>query len=419
MKVLLLSKACVVGAYQKKLEELARHDDVDLTVVVPPEWRDERGVLRLERAYTNGYTLRVEPIALNGHFHLHYYPRLGQVIREVQPDIVHIEEEPYNLATYLAVRSTRRVNARCVVFTWQNLRRRYPPPFSWMESYVLRHTDALLVGNAEGLEVWSAKGYRGLVEVIPQFGVDPDIFSPVNRPVRQSKPSVLLRRSARRPSREQVVIGYIGRLVPEKGVDVLLEAVAQLRGPWELRILGSGPDQERLVKMAQWLGILPRVTFDNPIPSTQLPYYYSGLDVLVLPSRTLPNWKEQFGRVLIEAMACQVVVIGAHCGAIPEVIGDAGLTFTEGEPTELRARLQQVLDNPELRRDLAERGRQRVLDTFTQAQVAARTAAIYRRVLSEPSPVAREAPALVSEATLAATPLAEQTSEAVSEATGD
>ncbi len=289
MKVLLLSKACVVGAYQKKLEEIAGHDDVQLTAVVPPEWRDERGALRLERVHTSGYELRVEPIALYGHFHLHYYPRLGHVMHEVQPDVVHIEEEPYNLATFLAMRFARRLPSRTVVFTWQNLRRRYPPPFGWMESYVLSHADALLVGNSEGMDVWRTKGYQGPIEVIPQFGVDPGIFSPVNRPVRQSKPSVLLRRSARRPSREQVVVGYIGRLVPEKGVDVLLEAMSQLRGPWELRILGNGPDQDRLVKMAQWLGILPRVTFDNPISSTQLPYYYSGLDVLVLPSRALPN----------------------------------------------------------------------------------------------------------------------------------
>jgi glycosyltransferase involved in cell wall biosynthesis len=336
--------------------------------------------------YTTGYDLRVEPIALNGHFHMHYYPRLGRLMREVQPDIVHIEEEPYNLATFQAARIARRLKARIVVFTWQNLRRRYPPPFSWLESYVLHNTQALLVGNGEGLDVWQAKGYRGLIEVVPQFGVDPDIYSPINRPVRQSKPSVLLRRSARRPSREQAVVGYIGRLVPEKGVDVLLEAIAQLRGPWELRILGSGPDHERLVKMAQWLGILPRVTFDNPIPSTQLPYYYSGLDVLVLPSRTMPNWKEQFGRVLIEAMACQVVVVGANCGAIPEVIGDAGLTFVEGDPIDLRARLQQVLDDPALRQDLAVRGRQRVLDTFTQAQVAARTVEVYRQLMPVPEP---------------------------------
>jgi glycosyltransferase involved in cell wall biosynthesis len=382
VKVLLLSKACVVGTYQKKLEEIAKHEDIKLTVVVPPEWRDERGTLRLERAYTTGYDLRVEPIALNGHFHVHYYPRLGQLMREIQPDVVHIEEEPYNLATYQAARLARRLKARTVVFAWQNLRRRYPPPFSWMETYVLSRTNALLVGNSEGLEVWRAKGYRGPIEAIPQFGVDPDVYSPVNRPTRQSKPSVLLRRSARRPSREGVVIGYIGRLVPEKGVDVLLEAIAPLRGPWELRILGSGPDQERLEKMAQWLGISPRVTFDTPIPSTQLPYYYSGLDVLVLPSRTMSNWKEQFGRVLIEAMACQVVVVGARSGAIPEVVGEAGLTFTEGDPAELRGQLQTLLDDPNLRLELAAGGRQRVLDHYTQAQVAARTVEVYRQVMA-------------------------------------
>jgi glycosyltransferase involved in cell wall biosynthesis len=383
MKVLMLSKACVVGAYQKKLEEIARHDGVDLTVVVPPEWRDERGVLRLERAHTTGYDLHVQPIALNGQFHLHFYPGLGRVVRQVQPDVVHIEEEPYNLATFQAMRAARRVGARTVVFTWQNLQRRYPPPFAWMEAYVLAHTDALLAGNAEGVEVWRAKGYQGPVEVIPQFGVDPDIFYPITRPARQSKPSVLLRRSARRPSQSEMVIGYIGRLVPEKGVDVLLQAATQLQGPWELRILGSGPERDRLEKMAQWLGILPRVSFDLPIPSTQMTYYYSGLDVLVLPSRTRPNWKEQFGRVLIEAMACQVAVVGARCGAIPEVIGDAGLTFTEGDPADLRTQLQQLLDNPSLRFELAQKGRQRVLDHYTQTQVAARTVEVYQQLVDK------------------------------------
>jgi glycosyltransferase involved in cell wall biosynthesis len=378
MKVLMISKACVVGAYQKKLEEIARHDGMELSVVVPPEWRDERGSLRLERAHTTGYDLHVEPIAFNGHFHLHYYPGLGRVVHQVQPEVLHIDEEPYNLATFQAMWAARRVGARTVVFTWQNLQRGYPIPFKWMESYVLAHTDVLLAGNAEGADVWRAKGYSGPVEVIPQFGVDPGIYYRTPRPSRPSKPSVLLRRSTRRPSQSEMVIGYIGRLVPEKGIDVLLEAVAQLQGPWELRILGSGPERDRLEKMAQWLGILPRVSFDLPIPSTQMPYYYSGLDVLVLPSRTRSNWKEQFGRVLIEAMACQVAVVGARCGAIPEVIGDAGLTFTEGDPADLRAQLQTLLENARQRLELAEKGRQRVLDRFTQSQIAARTVEIYR-----------------------------------------
>ncbi len=378
MKVLMLSKACVVGAYQKKLEEIAQHDGMELTVVVPPEWQDERGTLRLERAHTTGYELRVEPIAFNGHFHTHYYPSLGRIVRQLQPEVVHIDEEPYNLATFQAMRAARRAGARTVVFTWQNLQRRYPPPFRWMESYVLARTDVLLTGNAEGVDVWRAKGYKGAVEVIPQFGVDPDIYSRITRPSRPSKPSVLLRRSTRRPSQSELVIGYIGRLVPEKGIDVLLEAVAQLRGPWELRILGSGPERDRLEKMSQWLGILPRVSFDLPIPSTQLPYYYSGLDVLVLPSRTRSNWKEQFGRVLIEAMACQVVVVGARCGAIPEVIDDAGLTFAEGDSADLRAQLQRLLREAHLRLELAQKGRQRVLDHFTQSRIAERTVEIYK-----------------------------------------
>ncbi|UCC89365.1 MAG: glycosyltransferase family 4 protein [Anaerolineales bacterium] len=374
----MLSKACVVGAYQKKLEEIAQHDGMELTVVVPPEWQDERGTLRLERAHTTGYELRVEPIAFNGHFHTHYYPSLGRIVRQLQPEVVHIDEEPYNLATFQAMRAARRAGARTVVFTWQNLQRRYPPPFRWMESYVLARTDVLLTGNAEGVDVWRAKGYKGAVEVIPQFGVDPDIYSRITRPSRPSKPSVLLRRSTRRPSQSELVIGYIGRLVPEKGIDVLLEAVAQLRGPWELRILGSGPERDRLEKMSQWLGILPRVSFDLPIPSTQLPYYYSGLDVLVLPSRTRSNWKEQFGRVLIEAMACQVVVVGARCGAIPEVIDDAGLTFAEGDSADLRAQLQRLLREAHLRLELAQKGRQRVLDHFTQSRIAERTVEIYK-----------------------------------------
>jgi len=378
MKVLMVSKACVVGAYQKKLEEIARHDDIELTAVVPPEWQDERGTLRLERMHTTGYDLCIEPIALNGHFHLHYYPTLGRVMREVGPDVVHIDEEPYNLATFQATRAAQRLGARTVVFTWQNLQRHYPPPFVWMESYVLSRADVLLTGNAEGVDVWRAKGYTGPVEVIPQFGVDPEFYQPITRPSRPSKPSVLLRRSARRPSQNEMIIGYIGRLVPEKGIDILLEAVAQLQGPWELRILGSGPERERLEKMAQWLGILPRVTLDLPIPSVQMPYYYSGLDVLVLPSRTHPNWKEQFGRVLIEAMACQVVVVGARCGAIPEVIGDVGLTFAEGDPADLRTQLQKLLGDAQLRLDLARKGRQRVLDQFTQSQIAARTVDIYK-----------------------------------------
>jgi glycosyltransferase involved in cell wall biosynthesis len=386
MKVLMLSKACIVGAYQKKLEEIAAIDGVDLTVVVPPSWEDPRDPTRLEKVYTKGYNLLVTDIAFNGNYHLHFYPKLGKIVRQVQPDIFHIDEEPYNLATFLAMRLARSVKAGTVVFSWQNLQRRYPPPFNWMERYVLNHADALLAGNSESAQVWQRKGYRGPIHLIPQFGVDPNIYYRRQRPTRQGRISIFKQRTTRPPTQPALAIGYVGRLVEEKGVEILLHTASRLTGPWTLQILGSGPDRERLEKMTQWLGIAPRVTFDQKLPSTHLPHYFSGLDVLVLPSLTRPNWKEQFGRVLIEAMACDVITVGAQSGAIPEVIGEAGLTFAEGDVDELQTQLQQLIDDVPLRETLRQKGRQRVKEHYTQAAIAKNTVKVYCDIFGKSVP---------------------------------
>ncbi len=355
----MLSKACVVGAYQRKLEALAA-GGVDLTVAVPPEWRDERGVLPLERAYTTGYDLTVTPIALNGNFHLHFYPFFDALLRRVRPEIVHIDEEPYNFATWLALRQAQARGARTLFFSWQNLHRVYPPPFRWLERDVLRRADAGLVGNLAAQAVWRAKGYRGPLTVIPQFGVDPDLFRPLDR----------------RPE-QPFTVGYAGRLVPEKGVDLLLLALAQAPRV-RARLVGSGPEQRLLEHLIQDMGLQDRVTLEAPVPSTQMPALLPQLDALVLPSRTRPNWKEQFGRVLIEAMACGVPVIGSDSGELPHVIGDAGLVFPEENVPALARHLRVLRDDAELRARLAGLGRARVTAHFTQTKVAEQTLAVYR-----------------------------------------
>ncbi len=365
MRVLMLSKACVVGAYQRKLEEMARLPDVDLRVLVPPAWRDPaRGLLTLERAHVEGYDLRVTPIRFNGNFHLHYYPQFRQQVHAFTPDIVHIDEEPYNLATWHALWIARRYEAKTLFFSWQNIDRRYPWPVRLGEQWVLRTVDYALVGTQSAADVWRAKGYAGPLAVIPQFGVDPDIFTPPDH--------------AR--SSGTFVIGFVGRLVEEKGGAHLLDALAQLDGVWQLDIIGDGPEKTALGDQARRLRIGDRVTFGS-LPSGRMPGFYQDIDVLVVPSLTRPNWKEQFGRVIVEAMACGVPVIGSSSGAIPDVIGDAGLIFPEGSAGMLAGHLRQIMQSHTLRRDLAQRGRQRVLDRFTQAQIAARTVAAYQTML--------------------------------------
>jgi len=363
MRVLMISKACLMGIYQRKLEEIARFPDVELTVAVPPSWRDGSRLIRLERAHTTGYDLVVEPIAFNGSFHLHFYPRLARLLRTFAPDVVHVDEEPYNFATFHALRLARRSGARVLWFTWQNLNRRYPLPFRLIERYNLRHADYGVAGSQGAATVWREKGFAGPLAVIPQFGVDPDIFAP---------------RPAERDPARGFVIGYAGRLVPEKGADLLLEAVAGMGGMWRLTVMGAGPERGRLEGLARRLGLDDKVSFEGVIPSLRMPAFYRELDALVLPSRSRPNWVEQFGRVLVEAMACGVPVIGSDCGEIPTVVGDAGLIFPEEDVGVLRQHLMRLMREADLWTDLARRGRQRVLAHFTQAQIAAQTVAVYR-----------------------------------------
>lgn len=365
----MISKACVVGMYQRKLEELARFPQMELSLAVPPAWREGGNVLRLEKMYTSGYQLYVLPIVFNGHFHVHFYRGLDALMRHVRPHIVHIDEEPYNLATFQAMYIAQRSKAKALFFTWQNLLRRYPFPFSFIERYNLMRAACAIAGNQEARDVLRAKGYQRTIYVLPQFGVDPALY-----------------RKMELLSREEnaFIIGYAGRLVEEKGVQVLLRAVSELPGNWKLQILGDGPYRPTLEALAKKLEIEERVIFKPSIPSGEMPYFLNSLDVLVLPSLTRRNWKEQFGRVLIEAMACEVPVVGSSSGEIPHLIAEAGFVFPEGQAEELREALYQLMHSPELCAELGRRGRARVLAHYTQQRVAAETYAIYQQVLDAP-----------------------------------
>lgn len=367
MRILLLSKALLVGAYQSKLAAIAAYPEVELLAIVPPSWDDPAGRIALEQVPAEGYRLLVEPIRFNGRFHLHYYPTLPQRLAEFRPHIVHIDEEPYNLATWLALRQARAAGAKTLFFSWQNLNRRYPPPFSWLERQVLAGVDYALMGNAAAVGVWQAKGYRGPYRVIPQFGVDPDLFAP----------------QARQAERPFTFGSANRRLVEEKGDDLLLRAAAELPGEWRLRIAGEGPFRAELERLAGSLGIAARVEFTGPIPSGGMVAYLQSLDALVLASRSRPNWQEQFGRVLVEAMACETAVIGSRSGEIPQVIGEAGLLFDEEDVAGLRGHLLRLLGDEELRRELGKNGRWRVLERYTQAQIAGQTVAVYRDMVGK------------------------------------
>jgi glycosyltransferase involved in cell wall biosynthesis len=281
----------------------------------------------------------------------------------LRPDIAHIDEEPYNLATWLAFRAARSADARPLFFTWQNLARSYPPPFRWFERAVMANARWALAGNAAAAAVIGAKGYRGPTTVVPQFGVDENLYRPA------------VERAAGR-----FVVGYAGRLDPEKGVDTLLEACAPLPEV-EVRIAGAGPERAGLLALAERLGMAARTHFLGSLDTPAMLAFYQGLNALVLPSRSRPNWVEQFGRVLIEAMACGVPVIGSRSGEIPNVIGDAGALFPEGDISALSDALRVLMASPDAARAIGLRGRERAVAHFSMRRIALETLQVYREML--------------------------------------
>lgn len=367
MKVVVISHSAVVALYRQKFHALARLG-CDLHLVLPPRWPEGGRVVPAPApGPESGITIHCLPAHMPGRVGAFHLPGLGTLIRKIQPDIVHMEEEPYAVVCAQAVRAARRTRARLVFFTWENILRKYKVPLNWIDRYVLRRSAWAIAGNQEAKGVLSQRGYRGECAVIPQYGVDPELFRPPPAPEK---------------TLGIFTIGYFGRLLEEKGISTLLRAVKSLAFPWRLTIMGSGPHGPVLADLVESLQIAGQVEFVPAVGNAQVPAALGRLDALVLPSETRTHWKEQFGRVLIEAMACEVPVIGSDSGEIPHVINEAGLIFPESHANRLAEQLTRLQADPGYAAKMGKLGRERVRARFTTEQIARQTFELYQRMLN-------------------------------------
>jgi glycosyltransferase involved in cell wall biosynthesis len=249
-------------------------------------------------------------------------------------------------------------------FTWQNLNKSYPPPFRYTEQMVYRQSAFACAGSESAVSVLRQKGYTGPTLLLPGH-VDPAVHHPI--------PAAELRTELGIPA-DAVILGFMGRLSPAKGLTTLIEALSSIRAlPWHLVLVGEGTFADTLRETAAQHGLMDRIHFTGYVPHTEAPRYLSLFDVLVLPSETHSNWKEQFGRVLIEALACGTPLVGSTSGEIPFVIErtGAGLTFPEGDASALGEVLRKMIGDPKIRNQFAKTGRAHVLEEYTD-QVLAR-----------------------------------------------
>jgi glycosyltransferase involved in cell wall biosynthesis len=156
------------------------------------------------------------------------------------------------------------------------------------------------------------------------------------------------------PSDGPVRVGYVGRLVPEKGVQWLIEALDGVDDA-RLVVVGSGPYESELRRVAARRGVA--VEFRGVVDGSDMPAVLAGLDIVVVPSLVRPGWAEQFGRVVCEAMLVGVPLIASDSGSLAAVVGDGGITVPELDHDALRHALTSLIADPDVRAKQGEAGR--------------------------------------------------------------
>lgn len=379
MNVLLLTKMVAEVADEEALIREITKLGVRLSVVVPGgRWRGYSSEVR--KLSPNDYELVVRDCPFTAidsvrvRTHIYYFPGISRLIGREEWDLVHIIEEPCNLATYQVARDSLRHGRRVVFTSAKNAVQRYPIPFNYFEKYVHGTAAGAIAGNLDALSVLRRKGFGGPAVCIQGggMGVNPTLFRNLDASNLREKMGL----------KDAFVIGFVGQVAYRKGLDTLIKALALLPKQCALLLVGTGPDAPRFKSLAQELGLSARVRWVPWVGHQEIVKYMCALDAFVLPSRTLQRWREDFGRVLIEAMACETPVVGSDSGEIPNVIGDAGKIFHEGNERELAGHLLRLMEDPSLRESLGRRGRERVLEQFTYEKVARDTVEFYKHICS-------------------------------------
>lgn len=358
MRLLLMHPLAGLPSRQDLYIGLQRQTEWELLIVTPRRWKDDYG-RNVEAAASpdlRGQLLAL-PVGRSGNYPLHYFrSRLANHIQRFEPDCIYICHEPYAVSTFQMLRAAKAVTSVPIgVRSSQNIAKRYPTPFRQAEQFVYRNSNFAVVVTENVANVMRMKGYTKPISVIP-MPVDLRTFFPA--PTRSDA--------------SQMRMGFVGRLVPEKGVDTALIAVARLpRGSVNLTIIGDGSYGAVLRKLANSLGVDEAVTWRGALDRDSTAAAFRDFDIVLVPSKETKRWREQFGRVVIEAAATGVPVIATRSGELPYLVdaANAGWIVEEGDAIGMAAILQTLLDDPMQLQEVGQRARAAVIERYSEQVV--------------------------------------------------
>ncbi len=279
-------------------------------------------------------------------------------------DVVHTVDLK-SKATYTTAMLKKKRNFKLVVTVWENIPFLYKqkPRWLYMRNQVLEHVDLIHAVTQDAKDALILEGIKNIpIQVIP-YGVD----------VRRFKPSETVKHP-------YFTILFIGRQVYEKGIFELLNAIKllALTGVNDIKLKIVGNNTEKLKKIAEELGIANYIEFSGFVSYAKLHKLYNQADAFVLPSIPVEGWKEQYGMVLIEAMASGLPIIASRSGSIPDVVGDCALFVSPAEYKDIANAINMLKNNTDIRRELSAKSRKRAEIYFDSSISGSRLSEMYK-----------------------------------------
>lgn len=405
MKILVVSHTYIASINREKWKVFAqKYKDSQIKVLIPKNWPASLFDISAGNCAQDNLN-NCEFISLdtrkagNEVLYNYKFSDLFRILKKFKPDVIHVEQGDNALSYFqlILVAKLLRLKSKFTFFTWVNWKHRWSLKYrlfwSFIEKFNLKNSSGAIVGNTVAKDILREKKYLKEIEVLLQLGVNTKYFYPVQKEILkqpfdyaqdriQDDPAVAKGYGGHGKRRKR--IGFIGRIIKEKGVFDLVTVFKNLHKKypeWKLVFVGAGKELNNLIDYVNKNNLQEHVEFLPPVDHKLVGEVLNKFDIFILPSYDTPEWKEQFGHVLIEAMACGVPVLGSDAGNIANVIRDSGLVFKQKNLNDFEGKLELLIKRQSLREELSKKGYDLFTKNYSYNFIAERTYNFWQKIL--------------------------------------
>jgi len=377
LRIVIISHAFIIPVNQNRWKRLAKDGNYEVHLFVPKVWetvwfgKNEKKVFHTEEIHDNNFY--IHPLETTSNFNWGRYlfkKGFAKKLKEIKPDIIYIIHEEsilihhqIYLYKWLFTPKSKIIffSMNAMGVPYKNARNPIKKFIHWlMFQNVKFNTEAALAHYPGCIDSLKNGAYKKPIYLQTQVGVDETLFAP-NEDIREKYRKNL-------NFEDKFIIGYTGRLTPDKGVDNIVNVFIKLSKKYEnlaLLLVGNGDMKEELDAKFKKENLTKKVHITGFVDQAEVPNYMNAMDVFLLGSKTTSHWIDTFPLVTVQAQAVEVPVIASNSASIPWQLDDTALLFEEDNEVDLQKQLEKFINDDKLREEYALKGQKRSHENFS------------------------------------------------------